>query len=134
MIELHGWIKICAAYKDEDRHTETQEDKVIYEVEKYIQNLQYKTIKKIDTKNGNYFISISLFTNHKNVEVNEIIDAFTNISKIAKGSYGLLYLWDDEDEQNDNNFMTLIIRRGNAEWKVDRLLSPLIPMVYDDYL
>lgn len=38
--------------------------------------------------------------NHKTERTEEMISMYENITKIATGSYGLLYYLDDEDEVN----------------------------------
>ena len=62
-------------------------------------------------------------------EINDLIALFETIGKIAEGSYGLLYLRNDEDKEKYNNFVVHRLARGTVEIYPDTLLSPMIPNV-----
>lgn len=47
------------------------------------------------------------------------------------GSYGLLYVHDDEAKINSDVFVVYKLARGKVERTVDTLLSPFIPTVED---
>ena len=57
---------------------------------------------------------------------------FEKIGQIAKGSYGLIYLYNDEDTQGKNNiFQVFSMVRGKIYEKEDPFLSPIIPVLED---
>src|SRR5215467_2984439 len=47
------------------------------------------------------------------------------------GSYGLLYVWDDESNQHPNEFRVFKLARGRVTEHSDVLLSPVIPALED---
>ena len=52
--------------------------------------------------------------------------------KVKKnGSYGLLYVHDDESKDDCNSFVVYKLARGKVERIADTLLSPFIPTVED---
>ncbi len=136
MIELRGWLTIRPTYMDEDKHPEIDEEGIYKEVEALVESLELHTIEKVKWRNGTCHIDVSYFSNHGNAETVEILDAFKNIARIAPGSYGLVYYWDNEDygrNSYDNEFRVLVIKRGTCEWKDDPFLSPCIPTIEDPW-
>ena len=127
MIELHSWITIRETYEvceDEDN------DRVIQKVNQIIQGLRYIDVS-VKVTNGEYYIEFSLYTNHFSADVKEYLNFFSEIGKIAKGSYGLIYLYNDEDATHCNEFQILRLSRGNVRKYDDKILSPFVPMVED---
>ena len=130
MVEVHGWITLRETYKAVDDDNIGDLLKLINdEVEK----IEYPQIK-INVNNGNYYIEFSLYTNHMSGDVNGLIALFETVGKIAEGSYGLLYIHNDEDQGNNNNFMVHRLARGTVEVYPDNLLSPRIPTVEDEWV
>lgn len=128
MVELHSWITIRKTYEiceDED-----DLDRVIQNINQLIQGLRYIEVS-LKVKNGEHYIEFSLYTNHFSADVKEYINFFTEIGKIAKGSYGLLFLHNDEDTIHSNEFQIWRLSRGELRKFEDRILSPLIPVVED---
>ena len=66
--------------------------------------------------------------------VSDLIAFFETVGKIAEGSYGLLYLHNDEDQEKYNNFVVHRLARGTVEIYPDTLLSPVIPNVEDEWI
>ncbi|MGR6542089.1 Imm7 family immunity protein [Paenibacillus tundrae] len=54
------------------------------------------------------------------------------IGVMAPGSYGMLYVFNDEHPKHFNEFNVYVLTRGNVEERNDPFLSPLIPTVADD--
>jgi predicted O-linked N-acetylglucosamine transferase (SPINDLY family) len=79
--------------------------------------------------NGIKTINVFMCTNHKTIEVEEILQTFENIAKVATGSYGLLHVWDEYEDED--NFRVLVARKGVVEWKKDEYFSPNSIMIYD---
>ena len=79
--------------------------------------------------NGIKTINVFMCTNHKTIEAEEILQTFENIAKVATGSYGMLYVWDEYEDED--NFRVLVARKGVVEWKKDEYFSPNSIMIYD---
>ena len=127
MIELHSWITIRETYEireDEDN------GRVIQNINQIIQKLKYIDVS-VKVTNGNYYIEFSLYTNHFSADVKEYLKFFSEVGKIANGSYGLTYLHNDEDATHCNEFQILRLSRGEVKKFDDKILSPLIPTVED---
>lgn len=129
MIELHGWLSISATYKDEDLLSQSEIDKIMQTVKDIVSESEYEI--KLQPANGSYFINSLHCSNHRTKEVDVIIETYTRISKIATGSYGMIYLRDDEDRNHYNEFQVFVFRRGNCIQKDDTDFSPCIPSIED---
>lgn len=130
MIELHGWITIRETYKvifeEED-----QIGLVIEKIQEYINQLFWFK-PKIRAQNGEYFIDFSLFANRVNPQIQEVFELYQYIGKIAEGSYGLIYLYNDEDiNGKENQFQVFSLCRGMVNENKDPFLSPIIPTIED---
>ena len=128
MIQINGWLVIIPTYLDEDLHIEIDEESVYSQVESIIADLKYNDLK-IVSMNGIKTINVFMCTNHKTIEAEEILQTFENIAKVATGSYGLLHVWDDYEDED--NFRVLVARKGIVEWKKDEYFSPNSIMIYD---
>ena len=63
--------------------------------------------------------------------VPHIINLYNLVAEKAIGSYGLLYVYDDESKSDNNRFVIYKLARGKIEKSADSLLSPCIPTVED---
>lgn len=127
MVEIHGWMTLRETYKVTD---EENFDRVLKQVNEEIGKLKFFK-PPIKSMNGECFIEFSSYTNHMSNDVKEMLFFFEIVSKIAKGSYGLLYIYNDEDANYYNNFVVYKLARGKVEMYKDRLLSPVIPTIED---
>ena len=128
MIELHGWVTFRDTYKVvwED-NTRT----VVGEIQEYINKL-YWFKPEIKVRNGSWYMNFSIFSNRKNSETEEAFALFQKIAEIAEGSYGLIYLYDDEDNTGkENQFQVFVLARGIVKETNDIFLSPIIPTIED---
>lgn len=127
MVEVHGWITIRETYEVTD---EENFDEILNLINVEIKKLNYcnPQIKRI---NGECFIELLACTNHMSLDVKEMISFFDIVGKVAKGSYGLLYLHNDEDKDNYNSFVVYRLARGKVEMYQDSLLSPIVPIIED---
>ena len=128
MIQINGWLVIIPTYLDEDLHVEIDEESIYSQVDSIIADLKYNDLK-IVSMNGIKTINVFMCTNHKTIEAEEILQTFENIAKVATGSYGLLYVWDEYEDED--NFRVLVARKGVVEWKKDEYFSPNSIMIYD---
>lgn len=101
MVEVHGWITLRETYK------------------------------LVEDENGEYFIEFSRYANHRSGDVMDLLSLFETVGRIAEGSYGLLYMHDDEDREHYNDFVVYRLARGRVTVFQDSFLSPLIPVVED---
>ena len=129
MIQINGWLEIIPTYLNEDVHTEIDEEAINFQVDDIIANLEYNDIQII-SKNGFKVINFFLNTNHKTEEAEEMLQTFEKIAKVATGSYGLLYVWDEYEDED--NFRVLVARKGVVEWKKDEFFSPNSEMIYEN--
>ena len=73
---------------------------------------------------------------HKNHRYEPVIDLFDWLAANGPGSYGLLYVQDDEDFKRgsyENEFRAWKLARGVLEEQSDPFLSPCIPIIEDPY-
>ncbi|WP_342554397.1 Imm7 family immunity protein [Paenibacillus sp. FSL R7-0652] len=130
MYQYHGWAVVLASTGDETCY----EEEVIFEtVEKYIKDLQ-PNVDVLDIKviNGQYHLWMSGLWNHEPSSKFHPVEIMKNVGIQAPGSYGMLYVYNDEHPIHFNEFNVYVLKRGNVEEKHDPFLSPLIPVVTDD--
>lgn len=130
MIELHGWVTVRETYKaayDEEGHI----DMIVAQIQDEIDKLCWFQ-PQIKAMNGEWFLEFSLYSNRKDSRSQEIFGLYRSIGEIAPGSYGLIYLYDDEDrEGRENQFQVYMLARGCVEEREDLYLSPVIPVIED---
>lgn len=130
LIELHGWVTFRDTYKatwEEDMFTSN----LVGEIQEHINKL-YWFKPEIKVRNGEWYMDFSIFANRKDSETKEALALFQKIGEIAEGSYGLIYLYDDEDiTGKENQFQVFVLARGIVTEVHDTLLSPIIPTIED---
>ncbi|PZD93001.1 hypothetical protein DNH61_24745 [Paenibacillus sambharensis] len=131
MYQYHGWAVVIEGTGDEAGNG----GKVnIYEkVKKYIEDLQ-PNVDVLDMKaiNGQYHLWMTGLWNREPSSKFSPAEIMNNIGIIAPGSYGMLYVFNNEHPKHSNEFKVYVLARGNVEEKNDPFLSPLIPVVADD--
>lgn len=127
MVELHGWLSIRETYEDEDLLSPKEIDEIMQKVKDIIS----VNGMKLQYENGSPFINTLFCSNHRTSEVDDIIETYKSISKTATGSYGVIYLHDDEDSEHYNEFQIYVFKRGECINKIDRDFSPCIPTIED---
>lgn len=132
MIEINGWIMIRESYKEEDDDDELLTS-IIKQIDIKINELSYSNEFYLSKPlNGSHHLSIMVNHNHRS-SAEHVIDFFKWIAEISVGSYGLLYVHDDEDlkRQNENKFKVWVMKKGIVTEEDDIFLSPLIPTIED---
>lgn len=132
MVELHGWATIRENYfMDDDTDDDVRLDKIIQSIKKHIDTFHWQNgIVDLRAVNGVFHLAVSIFTNHRDTRIDEALGLFQYISRIAPGSYGLLYLNDDEDKRGrENEFVVYVLAKGKLDECKDVYLSPLVPTV-----
>lgn len=70
--------------------------------------------------------------NRKDSETKEAFALSQKIGEIAEGSYGLIYLYDDEDTTGkENQFQVFVLARSIVKEVHDTFLSPITPTIED---
>lgn len=127
MIELHGWLKISETFEDKDLLSPNETETVMQRVKDVIQANTCDI--KLQYLNGTAFINTLFCSNHRIPTVDEIIKTYKSISEIATGSYGIIYLKDDEDDEHFNEFQVYIFKKGQCTYQIDTYFSPCIPAI-----
>ncbi|GIP45721.1 hypothetical protein J45TS6_41800 [Paenibacillus sp. J45TS6] len=131
MYQYHGWAVILESTGDEVSNE--KEIKIVEAIKKYIEDLQLN-VDVLDMKavNGQYHLWMTGLWNREPSLKFSPVEIMKNIGIIAPGSYGMLYVFNDEHPKHFNEFRVYALARGNVEEKGDPFLSPLIPVVTDD--
>ena len=128
MVEMHGWITIRETYEVTDDADNIHA--IVDDINRNLDKLGYPDLKP-KWINGECFFQCTLSTNHWGEHNQDILNIYYLIAEKAVGSYGLLYVHDDESKIDSNVFVVYKLARGKVERIVDTLLSPFIPTVED---
>ncbi|EKR71261.1 Imm7 family immunity protein [Leptospira noguchii] len=114
-------------------NTETLEEAALQKLLQWISNLRCIPDRKaqdfvnIQRQNGQICLTMSGLFNHRSAFV---IDILKRIAVIMPGSYGLLYIHNEEDDKGEidysNEFVVWKLARGNLTLEKDPFLSPCI--------
>lgn len=131
MFEYHGWVTVQSSAGDEtdrDRAAAQAGADAVLEALRTAPGLA-----DIRTVNGATQVHIAGFLNHRGNQGDLVENVFRELGQVARGSYGVLYLRDDEDSSGrDNEFQMFVMRRGEVSQGRDGYLSPCIPAIEDD--
>lgn len=132
MLEFHGWLTIYSTPGESD--SELEDDTVALDRTRALIS-QLRTppgLADIRVVNGQAQWHFGGNTNHRTQDIEDLLDALREISHTAPGSYGLVYLRDDEDRAGgDNEFSVLVVTRGQVLEHKDPFLSPVVPVIED---
>jgi hypothetical protein len=139
MYSVHGWATIWPSYKNDDALDAMldQMDALSAQIAEHILHLgldhgetRANPFAEIRPLNNEIHLWISGNNNHA-VWHDAVIALFSYIAQVAPGSYGLLYVEDDEDAEHPNQFRVWVLARGTLVERSDPFLSPRIPVVED---
>ncbi|MEV6880033.1 Imm7 family immunity protein [Amycolatopsis sp. NPDC051128] len=82
--------------------------------------------------NGTYYIHLGGNPNHRGQHGEAVVGLFAKVGQLAPGSYGLLYVHDDEHPAHMLSFRVFRLVRGTVTEHSDHLLSPVIPTLEDE--
>ena len=133
MFEYHGWISFIYSPYDVDDEDEKLRGVISYAKNYIEQVLNERHIAQLKVINAEYMASFAGSANHRSPDVEAVIEFFEEIAKRATGSYGLLYIWDDEVPDFDDRFQVGRLARGEFKFVKDHYLSPRIPTLEDPY-
>jgi hypothetical protein len=131
MFEYHAWITIHSSPgEEEDNVAKGAFDDAVREVGPLQGGTTEVSLRWV---NGTAQLHMSGFLNHRSGEGQEVIDTFERVAKTAPGSYGILYIRDDEDPSGrENEFQVIVMRRGTTFATTDSFLSPCVPVIEDE--
>ena len=101
MVEMHGWVTIRDTYMVTDIDDTEKVSKILVQEFKTINYLK----PEIKWMNGECCLQLSLYSNHWSEDCDEILKLYKIIADKAEGSYGLLYVHNDEDREFFNEFI-----------------------------
>lgn len=133
MFEVHGWAAIRKDTSDSDEIADSQ---LIEALKAEIEKVQVPHLISIHmaTHNGLPCLSVAGCRNHR---YELVIALFHWLAQRSTGSYGLLYVWDQEDFKRggdyQNCFRVWRLARGKLEELNDPFLSPCIPTIEDGF-
>lgn len=133
MFEIHGWCNVSESFREEDDDEELKR-KIVADLSTLVRDINGSFAVDLKWKNGNAMLWAHGISNHRSQDCEEILDLFHEIPKRAIGSYGLLYVWDDEDWENDNRFRVWKIAKGRIIEAEDSFLSPCIPTIDEPWI
>ncbi|WP_338542495.1 Imm7 family immunity protein [Paenibacillus tundrae] len=127
MYEFHGWVVL--RYHTHDTNERLQ-DEAVERFIQYIKEVDSMNLSMVKRYNLQDSWIISGLHNHSKAYV---IDAFHWIAIHLPGSYGLLYIHDDENQDENDCFTVRRLVRGQVTLEKDPFLSPYIPTVEDKF-
>ena len=130
MFEFHGWASISYHTHDTDS---IKQDACWDALTAYVDDMPNDFVR-LQRYNGCDSLTIAGQHNHRSEYV---IDLFRWIAANSAGSYGLLYIRDDEDHARGSNYENCFrawrLCRATLTEMDDPFLSPSIPTVEDDW-
>lgn len=134
MYQFHGWISVEETYENRDIENEKIYE-LVEEIKNHITNLKWTDfdgIIDIRPFNGTFFLWVAGNPNHKPCDEYGPIELFKYVGQTAQGSYGILYVLDDEDlkDNNDDYFKVFVLTRGVVKEYRDHFLSPVMPTIF----
>ena len=125
MIEFKGWINLRFYVSDEINSSEFIRKGVVC-IQERLKEFNSIDNQFIDIKdlNGFYSLFIGGCHNHDVGYSDSIKNVLNEITKLAKRSYGLVYVRFLEDTNNYNKFLVYKLANGLVTIEEDSLLSP----------
>lgn len=132
MVEYYGWINLRdSTYESDDKEVNIVLSKLYSYISKYKLD-DTSGLINLHKVNGSHQLLVTGNTNHLSQDVIDMFNLYEFIAEIAKGSYGLLYIRNDESEDAFNEFEVFVLARGKIKKEKDPFLSPCIPVIEDD--
>jgi hypothetical protein len=131
MFEYHGWATLRDAANPDDSAAADALPATVDAIRRLLTDAGVNNdfqVADVRHANGQWQVWLAGYRNHRHTAV---LDAWHAIGKTAPGSYGLLYVHDDEDPQRDNEWVAWAMARGRVTVHTDRFLSPYVPVIED---
>jgi len=131
VIEWHGWATVRVTPENRDTEDD-EEEEVLQEVRRIVAEASGNTNEVLDLRDVNYTRQLWFAGSHNHVAT--VVPVFEAIAAAAPGSYGLLYIHDDELPAPANNeWQVWVMKRGEVHQVPDPFLSPYRPTVEDSF-
>ncbi len=131
MFELHGWARVAMSPGDDDDDTGEAVRDLARRLAARVEQCAWTIgILELRAVNGQFHLVVSTFRNRRDSYVDEAFGLFEFLAEEAPGSYGLLYLR-DEDAPDSDGFEVCVLARGRLTRKTDPFLSPCVPVIED---
>jgi len=135
MFEFHGWLSLHSDDREDldpatlEERLDSAESALAREIEKADDDFSVFEIRRAG--NGLRYISVHGLSNHR---YEPVISLFRWAAENLTESYGLLYVWDDEDCRGDdanhtNAFRVWRVAQGKFDEYADPFLSPCVPTI-----
>ena len=131
MFEYHGWVTIQATASGDDDAALLE--RLVERIRRTIRDAGDFDLVDLRWSAGMPMLHFAGFDKHGGTLGPELLDLFTRVGELAAGSYGLLYIWDDQDPEHDNEFRVHRMARGLVAEHADPHLTPVAPTVLDVY-
>lgn len=114
MYQYHGFAVVLESTGDEAGNE--SEVNIFESVKKYIEDLQ-SNVDVLDMKaiNGQYHLWMTGLWNREPSSKFSPVEIMKNIGIIAPGSYGMLYVFNDEHPKCFNEFEVYVLPRGKKK-------------------
>ena len=136
MYEFHGWVTIRESPGEQGEDQQLLE-RLVADFRAQIRSYNWTSggALLLDWFNGAYHVLASGLFNHADSRAVQLLELFTAVAERAPGSYGLVYVHDDEvdDLAARNRFQVWVLARGRLYYREDPFLSPYVPTVEDSY-
>jgi len=129
MFEFHGWVTIQDAAGEGDAAATRRAAELIEERAGALGI--GPGVADVRWVNGMAQCHVAGFANRRAAGGDDAIALFWFVAETAPGSYGLLYVQDDEDPMHGSVFRVGVLRRGRLTWEADPFLSPVVPTIED---
>lgn len=127
MFEYHGWITLRSTAEVLDDEPALR----LGEIQSLVDELTGYALMDLQPTNGTYYIHLGGNPNRRGQQGAAVVDLFVKVGQLAPGSYGLLYVRDDEHPEHMLSFRVFRLARGVVTEHADHLLSPVIPTLED---
>ena len=128
MFEWHGWATIVASPgAEDDAAAEARQRDAEALVARVIEGAAGVANETLDVRSANGSVHIWMAGSHNHRD-ETVTGLFRSIAEAAPGSYGVMYVLDDEV---NCTWERLVMRRGAVSREADTSLSPHIGIVED---
>lgn len=141
MYSVHGWATISPSYRNDDALDDLLDDDKMDalrdQIANYIRELGLDRTEQrmnpfAEIYDLNYETHLWLTGSNNHATWHQaIMDLFNFIADKAPGSYGLLYVENDEDAEHPGHFRVWVLARGALVEHGDPFLSPHFSVVED---
>jgi hypothetical protein len=126
MFQLHGWAEVLGTTTGEEDYAELK--RVVASIRARIVEIGLDDRVEVVGRGGSFVLRVNLVQNRKRGDLELCRGLLAEIGERAVGSYGIFYVRDDE--YNDV-FQRLVLRRGVVKLEKDDILSPIVPTIED---